>query len=761
MPSIDSLFELFFKYPPSTFSSGSFRFFPSWPFLLAGLLLLALSTPGLLRYWRQGRGGARLLVAFRGLALLVVLLCLARPSLVLSTVVPQQSFVAVVVDDSKSMAVDDEGGDMRGRRALDLLAAEGGGLLDGLAERFKVRLFAAGRELRRVSGAAELTFGENASHLGEAMLRGADELGTVPLAGLVLLSDGADNSGATLDEILPELKARGVPVYTVGFGSERFERDIEVSRVEAPRRVLAGSSLMVEVTVEQSGYSGESVDLEVLDGGRIVTSQPLRFPATGEAVVSGVSFKATEAGPRDFQFRVVPRRGEVVAGNNQRHALIQVDDSTEKILYFEGEPRFELKFLRRAVADDDNLQLVVLQRTAENRFSRFELDDPTELAGGFPASREELFGYRGLILGSIEASFFTHDQLRMIGDFASQRGGGFLMLGGRRSFSEGGWAGTPVADMLPVMLGPAAGGEGDPFFSQLEVELTPWGKGHPALRLADSEQASLEIWQGLPRVSTFNPVTRLKPGATSLLAGRGEGIPGEQIVLAHQRYGRGRALAFTVHDSWRWQMHADVPVDDMSHETLWRQLLRWLVAYAPERVEVRAVRDIVSPGETVELVAEVRDESFLEINSARVTATVRTPAGGELALPLDWTVEKDGEYRGSFVAPEAGLYAVELEAASRDSELGRGSAWVQAAALDDELFDAELRGEWLRRVAEETRGRYYRPELAQRLVEEMALGRDGSTVIERRALWDMPMVFLVLITLLVVEWTLRRRTGLA
>jgi hypothetical protein len=763
MPSFDSLFELLFKYPPSTFASGSLRFSPSWIFLGIALALLVAVVPGLWRYWRLRPGSARLLVLARALLLLIVVFCLARPTLLLRSAVPQESFVGVLIDDSRSMTIADAPDQARGEAAMRLLGPDGGNLLGALGERFKVRLFSFAKDLRRVSSPAEVRFLGASSHLGGALLRGADELDAVPLAGLVVLTDGADNSGEPLDGAVLELKSRGVAVYPVGLGSERFDRDVQVSRVEAPRRVLRGSSLMVEVTLEQTGYAGEVVDLEVMDQGRIVSSEKVRFPATGEAVVARVSFKADQGGARQFQFRTAPQRGEAVAENNRRHALIQVDDRTEKVLYFEGEPRFELKFLRRAVQGDENLQLVVLQRTAENRFSRFELDEPGELEGGFPTSREELFRYDALILGSIEASFFTHDQLQMIAEFVGERGGGFMMLGGRRAFSEGGWSGTPVDDLLPVVLAPAwsGGGEGEPFFAEIEVEPTAWGRSHPALQLADTEEASLEVWQRLPQVSTFNPLTQLKPGATSLLVGKGEDLPGEQVVLAYQRYGRGKSLAWTVHDSWHWQMNADIPVADQTHETLWRQLLRWLVSYVPEPVEVHAASDIVAPGERVELRAEVRDRSFLPVNNATVTATVEAPGGKTFTVPLDWSVEKDGEYVGGFAAEEEGLHGVRVEAKTRSQSLGEGSAWVQAAALEDELYDAELRRESLERLATETGGRYYDPSTAHRVVDELAFSHEGSTLLERRDLWDMPILFLVLAALLGVEWGMRRRLGMA
>jgi hypothetical protein len=161
------------------------------------------------------------------------------------------------------------------------------------------------------------------------------------------------------------------------------------------------------------------VPLEVVDEGRIVNVQELSFPPDGEAVTARVAFTVTEPGVRLFRFRVAPQAGEQVAQNNEQLALIEVLDRKEKILYFEGEPRYELKFIRRAVADDPNLQLVCLQRTAENKFLRLDIDDPRELETGFPVSREELFRYRGLILGSVEASFFSYDQMRMIVDFVT------------------------------------------------------------------------------------------------------------------------------------------------------------------------------------------------------------------------------------------------------------------------------------------------------------------------------------------------------
>ena len=758
----ETLFERLFKYRAALFGEGDLGFAAS-PLLLAVVLAGALlAVPVALRYRKvRGTGLDRiLLIAFRLGALGVVVFCLLQPVLVLTSVVPQESVVGLIVDDSLSMQVPDMDGRTRAEHVAGLLAdVEGGGFMDALGERFKVRLFGFSRDARRVSSVQELSFRGSQSRIGRALSQVAEELAGVPISGLVVLTDGAQSADDSLSDVLLELRADEIGVFPVAIGKERLARDVEVSRVEVPRTVLKGSTLQVDVTLSQSGYGGEDVELQVIDEGRIVSSHAVSFPTNGEAVIVPTTFVAAEEGSRRFGFRVGPILGEELTANNQRQVLINVVDRQEKVLYFEGEPRYEVGFMKRAVQDDEGLQLVGLIRLAENHTFRFQIDDAAELADGFPKTREELFKYRGLILGSVEASYFTYDQMRMIVDFVSQRGGGLLLLGGRNAFAEGGYRDTPLAEVMPVVLGPARGGEGAPFFTKVKVRPTQYGRNHPAVQLASTPEASAALWDELPVLSTFNPLTRLKPGAASLLRGRSEQVEGELIVLAHQRYGRGRSLALTVHDTWHWQM--SMPLEDLSHETLWRQLLRWLVSYVPDPVRLAADRDRVQVGEPVTLTANVRDDTYLAVNSARVDATVRAPSGAAEELRLEWLVEEDGVFRATFVPSEEGLYEVDVASRTPGEELGGATIRIESTELQEELFGAGLRSGVLNRIAAETNGRVYRPDQLDNLVEDLSYSRDGATVREYKELWDMPALFLVLLGLLAGEWGLRRARGLA
>ena len=757
----EPLFEFLFKYRPLIFEQGELAFRASWVGFLA---LGAAAGAGYLtlRTYLAVRGNSQpldraVLTAIRIAALAVLAFCLLRPVLVLSSVVPQENFLGVLVDDSRSMQIADRDETPRYEFVRQQLGAPDSELRAALADRFALRFFRFAGETDRMTAPDELTFRGTRTHLGRALERAHDELSGVPLSGLVVVSDGADNLEGGLGETLLPLQAAGVPVFTVGLGREEFERDIQLSRVATPRRVLRGAALAVELVVTHRGYRGETVAVQIEDEGRIVATEDVELPADGEPQTVRMRFTAAEAGPRLFSFRVAPQPGEMVTQNNLRQALIVVEDRSKRILYFEGEPRWEVKFLLRGVADDENLHVTLLQRTAENKFFRLGVEGPDELPGGFPTTRADLFKYSGLILGSIEANYFTPDQLRMIADFVNRRGGGLLMLGSHRSFSQGGYAGTPVADVLPVVLDPLAPDAEESFFSEVRVATTRAGASHAATQIAETEEASVERWDTLPPVTVVNPITEPKPGATVLLTAQ----PDDLVVLAFQRYGAGKALALPIQDSWMWQMHADIPVEDMTHETFWRRLLRWVVDGVPDQVVARVPQDRVEPDETVTVLADVVDPGFEELNNSTVLAIVTDPAGNITERRMEWTAEQDGEYRTTFAAADEGFYEVRVEASTDGELLGEDAAYVQVAPSDSEFYDSTMRAPLLQRVAEETGGRFYTADTAAALADDIQYAGSGVTVVEERDLWDMPALLLLLVTLVLGEWGYRRFRGLA
>jgi hypothetical protein len=399
---LDAVFQFFFKYPAVVFEQGEFSFAASRSTTLAILAVSSLALAALLTYRSMttlpDRRDRVALIALRVALVGVILFCLFRPTLMLRTAVPQQNFLGVLLDDSRSMTIADRGDEPRST-FVSTEFGEAGPTIEALADKFVLRFFRFSSSANRAEGVQSLTYDGSSSRIGPALERAREELSGLPLAGLVMVSDGADTSDATLDEELAALKARSIPVFTVGVGEERFERDIQISRVEMPRTILKGTSIAVDVVVSHSGYSGTTVPLLVEDEGRLVASEEIRLPGDGEAATTRVTFTAADAGSRLFRFRIPPQDGEQVSQNNARDSLVQVADRKDRVLFMEGEPRWEVKFLRRAVEDDKNIQVVVLLRTAKEKYWRGDIDNPEELAAGFPRTREELFAYRAIILG--------------------------------------------------------------------------------------------------------------------------------------------------------------------------------------------------------------------------------------------------------------------------------------------------------------------------------------------------------------------------
>jgi hypothetical protein len=761
--AVETVVAFLFKYPPHLYRRGQLAWAPAFPPLvivaaaLVGALLLVLFIRGI-RTSRPGRDRI-VLGALRTAAFLILAACLFRPVLLLSSAVPQRNVLGILLDDSRSMRL----ADLDGQSRLDAMKAvfgdSGATLSRQLADRFVIRFFRFAADAGPLASPSSLQGGGTRTNLAAALDAARQELAGVPLAGLVMVTDGADNSAADLTDPLLALRSRKVPVYTVGVGRERFAKDLAVERVALPASALTGAGVLAEVVVRVRGLGGTQVHVTAEDEGRIVTERDVPAPDVGDVVRARLRLPPMPEGAHRLTFRVRPAEGEIVKENNDARAVLRVRPGPERVLYLEGEPRPEFAFLRRAVAADSAISLVALLRSAKGKFLRLGVSDSMELFGGFPTRREDLFRYRTLVLGSIEASFFTGDQLRMLADFVSRRGGALIALGGRSSLAEGGFAGTPLADVLPIGLEsvtPAS--DGNPAV-ELSVRATAAGRLHPALQLGPTEAAAAR-WDSLPPLTSVNRLGTLKPGATTLLTGRLTG-GGEVPVLAVQRFGRGTSAILGVQDTWLWQMHAAISPEDQTHESFWRQLLRWSLDEVPERVEFSASPSRVGPGEAVVIRARVADEAYLESNDAQVSARVTTPGGRVIEIPLSWTLKEDGAYEGRLVAEEMGMYRIDGEA-----RRGRDTTRAAAAALlvDDygaDVEQAELRAPLLRRIASETGGRYYPLNEAARLAEDVVFTESGVTVKESRDLWDMPAVFFVLVLLVGTDWSYRRHRGLA
>jgi uncharacterized membrane protein len=761
---MDQFIQLFFKHKWSTFAKGELSFAnrPSW--LLIALIALAL---GLLVYFLYIRPAYRInpqmkwgLTALRATLLALILILLMRPVVVVPSIIPKSTSVAVLADDSRSMQLEDENNRSRIAAAREILTPENQ-FARGLDSKFKVKLYGFSTTAAKIRDASELKAQGAATDLSGALGEAVKDASGAALSAIVVVSDGGSNTPKDLGAELRELRARNIPVFTVGVGNPDRFKDAEMARVTTPRRVLTGSAVSADALVRLSGYPNSKVALSVTEDGRAIKTQQFDVKG-GESQTVTVEFTPTAPGPHRYSFEIKPLDGETTVENNAQDALIEVTKDNPKLLYIEGEPRWEYGFMRKAlVKNEKNLVLVSVNRTADGKFYRQGVESGAELTKGFPASVEELFAYQGLILGSIEANFFSYDQLKNIEQFAAKRGGGVLAIGGARSFDAGKYANSPVADMLPLSLNDHPEEPEMHIASNYKAVLTSRGRVHAVTRLNEDRNLSAKAWDELPPISIPEILNQTKPGATVILEARSINDRTRVVpLLAEERYGRGRTMALTTNDTWRWRMEMDSK--NTSHENFWRQLLRYLVSTTPKQYEIAAERDVYAPADIINLHGEVNDNKFDAVTDAQVTARITKPQGSTIELPLKINYnDKGSDYRNELTADENGLYRVEMTAMRGGAMLGTAESTFYVTDRTREFHDAAQNVELLKRVAAETGGKYFPLNQANDLLDEITMLEGKNSERVSKDLWDMPVNFLLLIGLASAEWFLRKRKGLA
>ncbi|HYV62201.1 MAG TPA: vWA domain-containing protein, partial [Bryobacteraceae bacterium] len=487
------MFEFLFKYPLSIYRQGTFIFLAGWPLWLMGLGVLAAA--GVLGFliWRQASGTARMGV-FRRVSVWVLQTALAalllfllwHPALSVSTLKPQQNIVAVVIDDSTSMTTDN-----RKDQAVKILD---GGLLKALQAKFQVRLYRLSDHAERIDKLEQLTASSTATHIGESLKQVAADASSLPIGAMILLSDGADNTGGVDLETLSEIRRQRIPVHTIGLGQETMSHDVEISNVDVSARALPESRLAATVSFHQHGYTGQKAKITLREGSKVVANQEVTLKAEGTEQVESVLFNAGDAGVKTLEASIDPFPNEENPRNNRVTRLVNVDPRKPRILYMEGEPRWEFKFLKRAVEDDKTLDVATILRTAPNKLYRQGVCRPgdtahpqvggkcPEMEDGFPSKVEELFAFDGLIFGSVDAPYLTKNQQDLVKQFVDRRGGGVLFTGGRDSLSDGGWAKSAAADIFPTTLPER---KNTYSFAGADVELTPEGRDSLITRIEE------------------------------------------------------------------------------------------------------------------------------------------------------------------------------------------------------------------------------------------------------------------------------------
>ena len=747
------MFEFLFKYPIDLYQRGNLVLDQQSTYLIFTVFVAA----GLL-FWLGFRGRSTadwkqvlVLPLFRTCSVALIVFLLADPKLEVMAEKQQQNLVAVLVDDSYSMQINDSELGSRAEQVRQWLGMQSGSLMSELDSEFATRLYAFGSRLNRIETSDDLGFQSGETDYAQALESLQESLSDQPLAGIVLLSDGVADNNPELEASLRKLRQREIPIYPVKVGQAVWQRDIELSRFEVPANPLIESLYAASLEIRQHGFQQQTVELTIENDSQILYREEVVLNEMVNRLE--IPLPASEAGSQRLRASLTPKPDEMLAANNSRETVINIDPRPRRVLYFEGEPRFEFKFIRRALEQDEAIHLNGLVRTADARYLRTGIETRDLLQDGFPQTAEELFDYDAVILGNVSTGLLNREQQGLLVDFVERRGGGLLLLGGQSAFSEGGYQDSLLGELMPVVL-PRRAQPG--FRVEAKIQPTEQFDSFPALHLSPGMGPDHDNWRRLPPLTLVNPLYDIKPGARLLLSAEHANISQPLVAMASQYYGKGRVVAFPVQNSWFWQMHHEIDAEDQTHERLWQQLVRWLAVDSQQSLSLN-VDSVVAAGSELTISATAFDDNFNPENQAAPALWLSSPGETERRIEMARHPSIEGRWQAQIETANLGDYWLRTDATDA------GSAYetrVIATRTGSEFHQAQRNDKTLGQLASSTGGQVIDTADWDALVKALNAQQRGTPVLQRHELWDMPFLFLLLFALLLTDWALRRRLGL-
>ncbi len=746
-------------------------------YLLVAVVVIALMR---LLYFGSPRGRIErrrrwTLLGLRCAVFSLVVTAMLRPTLIYTEVTKQAATLVVLADQSRSMSVPDALGGRKTRwEALRDSLHDARGGLERIADDFEVRAFAfddVARPAETQGGEIQLEQSPNGRETAiGAVLDDVLRLEAGKrLLGVVLLSDGAQRAYAPRD-IPPQtaaanMKHLGYPLYTVAFGQASGlgqAKDAAVKDLLVGESVFVKNELDVAAQIRVDGYVNREIPVRLLfetSPGKmqVVAEQNVKAEADGQVIPVNMVYAPQTPGQYKLGVEVADQPGELARTNNRLSTFVNVLSGGLKVLYLEGyPPRVDTRFLRRALDASADVHVDFMTLDARRPQSH-----PPDMLERLKPGR-----YDAYIIGDLDSDAFKADELKALAECVS-KGAGLIMLGGFHSFGPGGYAETPLADLMPMKMNRFERQQfGQPVRKDLhsegplEMRPTALGLRHYVLMLAADQKKNTELWNRLPPLDGANKLGELRPRALVLATDQNE-----RPLLVAQDFGAGRVMAFAADSTWRWWMHDSAA----AHKRFWRQIVLWLAKkdeMGEGNVWVKLATRRLRPDERLEFTAGATTATGDNVDGAALTAEIILPDGSK--LPLQLTREED-HWSGTFRDTSApGDYAVQITAERKDAADGAvqslGSAKSRFLVFEEdlELDNATADVSGMETLAAMTGGRAVAPEQLDELLDELASNTSNleDRTETKRTFWDTWPFFLSLVCLLSVEWFLRKRWGL-
>lgn len=729
-------------------------------------------------------------------AVLSIIFCLLDPQILKKEPVKGETSFIMLSDNSQSMKLKPKNASLSNADRLTKLLNDGLPTWQKrLQNDFDFHHFKFGQNLREITESEVLKYEDKATdvvkHLGEI----GDRFEKGKTGGILLLTDGilTDKDKQLNFDKLP-------PVYPVILQNDSLTKDLSISDISASVSAFEDAPVDITIELNQRGFDDKNVTLELLnEKGAVLETRT--WKVNGKSEIFRLQPRDDESGIRFYKARVYSSEDksdflqgkpidELTVKNNEKTLRVDRRGGPYKILYVSGRPNWEYKFLSRALAKENKIQLRALIRLAKREekfnfrpgrnsnvnplfqaldedkanqgesfdepvFMRINTEDDKELESGFPNTKEELFKYHSLIIDDCEAAFFTTDQLSLINDFVNIRGGSLLMLAGMESLREGNYDQTPLKDILPVYLNrPIEKGFMDKSY---RLKLSREGWLAPWVRLSDNEPDEQKRLSTMPEFQVLNQVSGIKPGAR-LVANVTDRDDKQFPALIFQKSGLGRACVFTIGDFWRWGMQNQKSREDMNKA--WRQMLRWLTAEVPKMMELKVdSNSLINKPVLFEFTP--RNNAYEKIAGLSPILKI-TDVTGETSMKKMAPDEKEkGLYKAKYYPEKKGVHKVKIQLPDQNlPEQGKSNNAFNFEAFSPEDQSLETDKAYLQNLAQKTGGKIIDADDIADFAKSIPQENFKVTKEESVPLWNSAWILSLILLLLSGDWWLRRTKGI-
>jgi uncharacterized membrane protein len=674
-----------------------------------------------------------------------------------------------------SLGASGEEGPTRLAIAEGLILKDKARLLRQLQEQYRVRIYHVSNSAQPLADVGRPGDVETAAaklraleaigaqtRLGDGVRQVLTELRGAPPSAIVLLSDGQTTEGESLSKAAELASRKGVPLFTVGLGSPEPARDLELTELLVDDVVFVDDAVRFQAKLSAKGFQGQKVVVRLKErepdstdpkSDRELETKELDAPRDGQPERIELVHRPKTTGERTFIVEVEPRPREIQTDNNRIERVVNVRKEKLKVLYLDSEPRYEFRYLKNYLERDETIDLNVVLLSSDTEYSE---QDRSALPT-FPASKEDLFAYDVVIVGDADTSYLSQSQMQSLVQFVTEKGGGVLFIAGELFYPQG-YRGTPLELLFPVELGDASNptAVGTPV-ERYRPELTVEGRSNPIFRLGDNEVASMQIWNQLPELYWYLEAPRKKPAAQVLAEHPTViGPEGRLPLIVYQFLGAGKVMFHAFDDTWRWRFR----VGDRYFGRFWVQTIRFMARsrlVGNRQAEIQTDRRRYQRGQPIQIRVRFPNPGLVPTGD-EVTVQVERKGQGPRKLTLKVVSGTRNVFEGALPQAGEGEYQLRLLPPPALDPNRPVTADFRVDPPISEREHTEMNQAELIRAATASGGKFYTPLIADSLLKD--LPKPSKVPLDTDPpipLWNTWPVLAVFLTLITMEWVLRKR----